>query len=456
MHSTKSLVALKRNGTMFETITARLGEIFRVLRRKGKLSKTDVENGLRDIRLALLEADVNYKVVKELINKLTKATTGEKLLKSFTPGETLLKIVYEELTDFLSNKENIEIKSDGHPGVIMLIGLQGSGKTTTAVKIAHLLSKKGKKSLLVPCDLKRPAAIEQLRIMANRDNIAFYEMKEKSVEKIGIHAVAHAKQEGLSPVILDTAGRLHIDNDMIQELVQLRKAISPTEVLLVLDSMTGQDAVNIGLAFQKKINFDGIVLSKMDGDARGGAALSLKYITQKPIKLLGTGEKPDDFEFFHADRMASRILGMGDLSTLVERAANIIEKEEAEQTAKKLRENRFTLEDFKSQIHLLRKLGPIDKVAGMIPGMKSMRGTAVDEKTINRIEAIINSMTVKERNHPKTINGSRRKRIAAGSGTTVAEVNRLLKDFEAMKKMMKQFSGGKAGFPQGGFPFPVK
>ncbi|TET21161.1 MAG: signal recognition particle protein, partial [Candidatus Cloacimonadota bacterium] len=305
---------------MFETITARLGEIFRAWRRKGKLSKTDIENGLRDIRLALLEADVNYKAVKELINKLTNATTGEKLLTSFTPGETILKIVYEELTDFLSSKENIEIKSDGHPGVIMLIGLQGSGKTTTAVKIAHLLRKKGKKSLLVPCDLKRPAAVEQLRIMANSDNIAFYEVKEKSVEKIGIHAVAHAKQEGLSPVILDTAGRLHIDDSMIQELVQLRKAVSPKEVLLVLDSMTGQDAVNIGLAFHKKINFDGIVLSKMDGDARGGAALSLRYITQKPIKLLGTGEKPDDLELFHADRMASRILGMGDVVGLVEKA----------------------------------------------------------------------------------------------------------------------------------------
>jgi len=441
---------------MFETITARLGEIFRAWRRKGKLSKTDIENGLRDIRLALLEADVNYKAVKELINKLTNATTGEKLLTSFTPGETILKIVYEELTDFLSSKENIEIKSDGHPGVIMLIGLQGSGKTTTAVKIAHLLRKKGKKSLLVPCDLKRPAAVEQLRIMANSDNIAFYEVKEKSVEKIGIHAVAHAKQEGLSPVILDTAGRLHIDDSMIQELVQLRKAVSPKEVLLVLDSMTGQDAVNIGLAFHKKINFDGIVLSKMDGDARGGAALSLRYITQKPIKLLGTGEKPDDLELFHADRMASRILGMGDLSTRVERAADIVEKEDAEQTAKKLKENRFTLEDFKSQIHLLRKLGPIDKVAGMIPGMKSIRGMAVDEKTINRIEAIINSMTAKERNHPKIIDGSRRKRIAAGSGTTVADVNRLLKDFEAMKKMIKQFSRGKAVFPQGGFSFPVK
>jgi len=432
---------------MFDNITARLSEIFRKLGRKAKLSKKDVEKGLKDIRLALLEADVNYKVVKEFIARLEKSATGERVLKSFTPGETLLKVVYEELRDFLSTKKKIEIKADGRPGVVMLIGLQGSGKTTTAVKLANFLRKKGKRSLLVPCDLKRPAAVEQLKIMAEQNNLSFYEIKEKTVVKIGKGAVEYAKKECLTPVILDTAGRLHIDDVMLEELVQLKKLLSPKEVLLVLDSMTGQDAVNIGLEFQKKVDFDGTVLTKMDGDARGGAALSLKYVTGKPIKLIGTGERPDDLELFHADRMASRILGMGDISTLIERAEEVIDKEEAEEAAKKFKEDRFTLEDFRKQIKMVKKLGPLEKLAGMIPGMKSMGQMDVDDDAIKRIEAIINSMTVDERGNPKVINGSRRKRIAIGSGTTVREVNRLLKDFEMMKKMMKQFSKGKIGFP---------
>ncbi len=432
---------------MFDNITARLSDIFRKLGRKVKLSKKDVEKGLKDISLALLEADVNYKVVKEFIARLEKSATGERVLKSFTPGETLLKVVYEELRDFLSTKKKIEIKADGRPGVVMLIGLQGSGKTTTAVKLANFLRKKGKRSLLVPCDLKRPAAVEQLKIMAEQNNLSFYEIKEKTVVKIGKGAVEYAKKEGLSPVILDTAGRLHIDDVMLEELVQLKKLLSPKEVLLVLDSMTGQDAVNIGLEFQKKVDFDGTVLTKMDGDARGGAALSLKYVTGKPIKLIGTGERPDDLELFHADRMASRILGMGDISTLIERAEEVIDKEEAEEAAKKFKEDRFTLEDFRKQIKMVKKLGPLEKLAGMIPGMKSMGQMDVDDDAIKRIEAIINSMTVDERGNPKVINGSRRKRIAIGSGTTVREVNRLLKDFEMMKKMMKQFSKGKIAFP---------
>ncbi|TES93114.1 MAG: signal recognition particle protein [Candidatus Cloacimonadota bacterium] len=432
---------------MFDNITARLSEIFRKLGRKAKLSKKDVEKGLKDIRLALLEADVNYKVVKEFIARLEKSATGERVLKSFTPGETLLKVVYEELRDFLSTKKKIEIKADGRPGVVMLIGLQGSGKTTTAVKLANFLRKKGKRSLLVPCDLKRPAAVEQLKIMAEQNNLSFYEIKEKTVVKIGKGALESAKKECLTPVILDTAGRLHIDDVMLEELVQLKKLLSPKEVLLVLDSMTGQDAVNIGLEFQKKVDFDGTVLTKMDGDARGGAALSLKYVTGKPIKLIGTGERPDDLELFHADRMASRILGMGDISTLIERAEEVIDKEEAEEAAKKFKEDRFTLEDFRKQIKMVKKLGPLEKLAGMIPGMKSMGQMDVDDDAIKRIEAIINSMTVDERGNPKVINGSRRKRIAIGSGTTVREVNRLLKDFEMMKKMMKQFSKGKIGFP---------
>jgi signal recognition particle subunit SRP54 len=434
---------------MFESITSRLNDIFRLLRRKGKLSKKDVEHGLRDIRMALLEADVHYKVTKEFISRLEGAAAGERVLKSFTPAETLLKVVYEELRDFLKDTGTQELKTDGRPGVIMLIGLQGSGKTTTAVKIAHLLREKGKKCLLVPCDLKRPAAVEQLQIMSDREKLPFYKISERSVEEIATNAVAYAREKGLSPVILDTAGRLHIDEGMIRELIQIRDLLKPDEILLVLDSMTGQDAVNIGLEFKKHVDFSGIVLTKMDGDARGGAALSLKFVTGKSIKLVGIGEKPGDVEFFHADRMASRILGMGDLSTLAEKAAQVIEKEEAEETAKKLREDRFTLEDFRKQIKTIRRLGSLDKILGMMPGMKSLRGMKVDDKSINRIEAMINSMTPEERDNPRVINGSRRKRIARGSGTSVSEINKLLKDFESMRKMMKQFSKGKLAVPPG-------
>ena len=441
---------------MFENITTRFGEIFRGFRKKGKLSSRDIEKGLKDIRLALLEADVNYKVVKIFIERLKKSASGERVLKSFTPGETLLRIVYEELSDLLSTKEKIEIKTDGKPGIIMLIGLQGSGKTTTAVKLAYSLMKKGGNPLLVPCDLKRPAAVEQLRIMAEQNKLTFYEIKEKKIESIGLNSVAFARKEGLSPVILDTAGRLHIDEVMLEELVNLKKLLSPKEVLLVLDAMTGQDAVNIGVEFQKKVDFDGIILSKMDGDARGGAALSLRYVTERPIKLIGTGEKPDDIEFFHGDRMASRILGMGDLFSLTEKAKEVIEKEEAEEAVRKITEDRFTLEDFKKQLKMVKKLGPLDKLAGMLPGMKSLGKVDVNSKAVESIEAIINSMTFEERNNPRIINGSRRKRIAEGSGTSVNEVNRLLKDFEKMKKMMKQFSKGKMGFPSMGSPFPVK
>lgn len=439
---------------MFESITERLGDIFRKLRRKAKLSRKDVEKGLREIRLALLEADVNYRVVKSFIERLEGTATGERVLKSFTPGDALRKVVYEELRDFLADSETREIQADGKPGIIMLMGLQGSGKTTTAVKIGHLLRKKGKECLLVPCDLKRPAAIEQLRIMAEREHLPFYEIQEKTALAIAENGVRHARERGLSTVILDTAGRLHIDDEMVKELAQLQQALHPGEILLVLDAMTGQDAVTIGLEFQKQVDFNGIVLTKMDGDARGGAALSLRFVTQRPIKLVGTGEKPDDLEFFHADRMASRILGMGDLSALAEKAAEIIEKEEAEEAARKLREDRFTLEDFRKQVRSIRKLGSLDKIIGMMPGMKSLRGMKVDDGSIDRIEAMINSMTPEERENPKVINGSRRKRIARGSGTSVSEINKLLKDFEAMRKMMRQFTRGKPAVPPG-FQLPT-
>ncbi len=431
---------------MFENIAEKLGKIFTNLKKKGKLSRKDIDRGLRDIKLALLEADVNYKVVGAFLEKLRESTTGERVLTSFTPGETLLKVVYEELTDFLYSKEKTELKSDGKPGIIMLIGLQGSGKTTTAIKIAYLLKRRGKSPLLVPCDLKRPAAVEQLKIMAEQNKFPFYETRDNKVEQIALSAVKFSKEKGYSPVILDTAGRLHIDNEMVEELVRLKKLLSPKEILLVLDAMTGQDAVNIGKTFQERIDFDGIMLTKMDGDARGGAALSLRYVTKKPIKLLGIGEKPGDIEPFHADRMASRILGMGDLSTLVERAQEVIDREEAEETARKYREASFTLEDFRKQLRMVKKLGPLEKLAGLIPGMKSIERMDIDEKSLIRIEAIVDSMTLPERNNPKIIDGSRRKRIAAGSGTTVGEVNRLLKDFGTMKKMMKQMSKGKKGF----------
>ncbi|OQX54363.1 MAG: signal recognition particle protein [Candidatus Cloacimonas sp. 4484_209] len=437
---------------MFDNITARLGEIFRNLRRKGKLSRSDIEKGLKDIRLALLEADVNYKVVKAFIERLKENATGERVLRSFTPAETLLKVVYEQLSDFLSSGSNAELKVDGRPGVVMLIGLQGSGKTTTAVKIAHLLKKKGKKPLLVPCDLKRPAAVEQLRILSEKAKLSFYNIKKGELSHICLGAVNYAKKEGLTPVILDTAGRLHIDKEMLEELVELKKLLHPREILLVLDAMTGQDAVNIGLEFQKKVDFNGVVLTKMDGDARGGAAFSLKYVTERPIKLMGTGEKIGDIEFFDAQRMASRILGMGDLSTLVEKAQEVIKKEEAEEVARKFREARFTFEDFRKQLEMVKKLGPVEKIAEMIPGMKSIARADIDDKALKRIEAIIGSMTIEERNNPRIIDGSRRKRIARGSGTTVTEVNKLLKDFEMMKKMMKQLSRGKKGFIPGMFP----
>ena len=429
---------------MFQNLTEKLANAFKKFKNKGRLTEAEVKEGMREVKLALLEADVNFKVVKDFVKAVTERAVGADVLESLLPAQQIVKIVNEELIKLMGGetpKININPKP---PTVIMMVGLQGAGKTTHAGKIANMYRQKSKNPLLVACDVYRPAAIDQLKIVGQSVNIPVFAMGSKiSPVEIAKAGVEHAKKNGHDMVIIDTAGRLHIDEELMQELVKIKGATTPSEILLVVDAMTGQDAVNVAKSFNDLLDITGVVLTKMDGDTRGGAALSVKYITGKPIKFVGTGEKLDAIELFHPDRMASRILGMGDILSLIEKAEAAYDEKNAKELEKKMREQTFSLDDFLEQMRQLKKMGNLDQLLGMMPGVNAgaLKNAEIDEKQMDKIEAIILSMTMEERLKPEIINGSRRKRIAKGSGTSVEDVNRLLRQFDQMKKMMKQFSG---------------
>ena len=429
---------------MFQSLTDKLANAFKKFRNKGKLTAADVKEGMREVKLALLEADVNFKVVKNFTQSVTERAVGADVLESLLPAQQIVKIVNEELIKLMGGetpKINISPKP---PTVVMMVGLQGAGKTTHAAKIANMYKKKSKNPLLVACDVYRPAAIDQLKIVGESVGVPVFSLGAKiSPVEIAKAGVEHAKKNGHDMVIIDTAGRLHIDQALMDELVKIKANVNPTEILLTVDAMTGQDAVNVAKTFNDLLDITGVVLTKMDGDTRGGAALSVKYITGKPIKFIGMGEKMDAIELFHPDRMASRILGMGDILSLIEKAEAAFDEKNAKELEKKMREQTFSLEDFLDQMRQLKKMGNLDQILGMMPGVNagSLKNAQVDEKQMDRIEAIILSMTPEERLKPDIINGSRRKRIAKGCGLQVEDVNRLLKQFDQMKKMMKQLSG---------------
>ena len=428
---------------MFQSLTEKLSNAFKRFRNKGKLTEADVKEGMREVKLALLEADVNFKVVKDFTKAVTERAVGSEVLESLLPAQQIIKIVNEELIKLMgseSAKINIDPKP---PTVIMMTGLQGAGKTTHAGKIANMYKQKGKNPLLVACDIYRPAAIDQLKIVGESIGVPVFTLGSKvSPVEIAKAGVEFAKKNGHDMVFIDTAGRLHIDEELMDELVKIKEHTKPSEILLVVDAMTGQDAVNVAKSFNELLDITGVVLTKMDGDTRGGAALSVKYITGKPIKFIGTGEKLDAIELFHPDRVASRILGMGDVLSLIEKAEAAFDEKSAKEMEKKFREQTFTLEDFLVQMRQIKKMGNLNHLIGMIPGVNTgaLKDAEIDEDHMKRIEAIILSMTKNERVRPEIINGSRRKRIANGSGTTVEDVNKLLRQFEQMKKTMKQFS----------------
>lgn len=433
---------------VFEGFSEKIQGIMKKIRGKSRVTEEDVKAISRELKLALLEADVNFKVVKDFIAKISEKAMGQDVLKSLTPGQQIVKIVNEELIELLGKEPS---KLNFNPNgitVILMAGLQGSGKTTASGKIANFVRKNGKKPLLIACDVYRPAAIDQLEVLGKQLDIPVFSMREtKDVIKIANEGIKLAKQKGNDVVIVDTAGRLHVDEELMNEVTNLKNAINPTEILLVIDAMTGQDALNVATAFNEKLEISGIVMSKLDGDTRGGAALSAKAVTGKPIKFASVGEKLSDLEPFYPDRMASRILGMGDVLSLIEKAQENFEEEEALKLEKKLREATFTLGDFLSQMQQIKKMGPISQLLGMIPGMGAqLKDIEIDDKQVARIEAIILSMTPKEREKPEIINASRKKRIASGSGMQVQDVNRLLKQFDEMKKMMKKFKNNKRGF----------
>ena len=434
----------------FEGLTEKLTNAFKHIKSRGKLTESDVKQAMREVRLALLEADVNYKVAKDFANTVTEKAIGQNITESLTPAQTVVKIVNEELTALMGGgEERINTASKG-PTVVMMCGLQGSGKTTHAAKLAKLLISKGHRPLRVGCDIYRPAAIDQLKIVGEKAGAAVFEKGTQDPVKTAKQALSHARDYGNDFVILDTAGRLHIDEQLMNELKRMKEAVSPNEIMLVVDSMTGQDAVNVAKSFDETLGIDGVIITKLDGDTRGGAALSIRAVTGKPIKFAGTGEKLDDIEVFHPDRMASRILGMGDVLSLIEQAETKLDEKKAEELAKKLKQNKFDLNDLLSQFQQLKKMGSMKKMLGMIPGVdKSIRDADIDERQIYRIEAIILSMTEEERENPDLLNGSRRKRIAAGCGQRVEDVNRLMKQYEQMKQMFKQF--GKKGKRRMGF-----
>jgi signal recognition particle subunit SRP54 len=444
---------------IFSNLAEKLQDTFDKLRGKGKLTEKDVKSALKEVKMALLEADVNYKVVKDFVKKIEERAVGKEVMESLTPAQHVIKIVNEELQELMGgSQEEIEISPDP-PTIIMMVGLQGSGKTTSAGKLARMFKNNGKSPLLAAADVYRPAAIRQLQVLGERLEIPVFSMGEDSDPvDIAKGSISYAASHNCDTIILDTAGRLHIDQEMMQELESIKETVDPDEILLVVDAMTGQDAVNVADNFDERLDVDGIVLTKMDGDARGGAALSIKSVTGKPIKFAGTGEKLADLEKFHPDRMASRILGMGDVLSLIEKAEKNIDKEKAAELEEKMRKNQFTLEDFMEQMEQVRNMGPMDELLGMLPGMggaKQLKNMQFDEKQLDHIEAIISSMTPEERRDPDIINGSRRKRIAQGSGTKIQDVNRLLKQFRQTKKMMKQLNSGKMGkMAKGGFNLP--
>ena len=429
---------------MFQNLMDKLSGAFKVFKSKGRLTEADVKMGMREVRLALLEADVNYKVVKDFVAKATERAIGSDVLESLMPAQQIVKIVNEELVALMGTANaKLEISSRP-PTIIMVAGLQGAGKTTHCAKLANMYKKQGKNPLLVACDVYRPAAIKQLEVLAESINIPVFSLGDKvSPVEIAKKGVEYAAKKQYDMVFLDTAGRLHIDEDLMGELEQIKKSVNPIETLLVIDSMLGQDAVNVADKFNSLLDITGVILTKLDGDTRGGAALSVRHITGKPIKFAGTGEKIDNIEPFYPDRMASRILGMGDMLTLIDKAQAAFDEKKADELERKMRTNAFTLQDYVEQFAQLRNMGSMEELMGMIPGMKgNMKDVKVDEKAMGRMEAIIFSMTPKERDKPEIISASRKKRVAAGAGTTVEEVNKLLKNFEATQKMMKQFMGG--------------
>lgn len=445
---------------VFEGLADKFQQTFKKLRGKGKLTETDVNEAMREVRMALLEADVNFKVVKDFIAKIKEQAVGQEVMGSLTPAQFVIKIVNDELTNLMGGTQSRLTVSSRPPTIIMLVGLQGAGKTTTAGKLAHILKKQSKRPLLVAADIYRPAAIKQLQVLGGQLDIPVFAMEEcKDAVLIAQKAVEYALSHTRDTVIIDTAGRLHINEELMDELKSIKKTAKPHEILLVVDAMTGQDAVGVAESFNKDLGLDGVILTKLDGDARGGAALSIKAATGCPIKFAGMGEKLDALEPFHPDRMASRILGMGDVMSLIEKASATIDLEQAKEMEKKLRKDDFNLDDFLEQLQQVRKLGPLDQILGMLPGMgnlKKLQDVKIDEKELSRTEAIIRSMTKKERRDASIINGSRRKRIALGSGTRVQDVNKLLKQFLEAKKMMKKFQdmqkNGKKSF--GGFKLP--
>ena len=440
----------------FEGLSSKLQSTFKKLTGKGKLSEKDVKNAMREVRLALLEADVNFKVVRELVKKISERAVGQEIMQSLTPGQQVIKIVNEELTALMGGTYSKINMASTPPTVIMMVGLQGAGKTTTAGKLGGYFKKEGKSPLLVACDIYRPAAIRQLQVVGQQLSIPVFEMGKDDPVNIAKKAIAHAKDEGYDIVIIDTAGRLHINEELMDELKNIQNAVNPHEILLVVDAMTGQDAVNVAESFNEKLGIDGVVLTKLDGDTRGGAALSVKAVTGKPIKFAGMGEKLTDLEIFHPDRMASRILGMGDVLSLIEKAQANIDAEKAMELEKKLRSQQFTLDDFLEQLQQIKKMGPLSDIIGMIPGLNPSKlgGLDLDDRQIVRTEAIIQSMTKEERVNPNIINASRRKRIAKGSGTSIQDVNRLLKSFNEFRKMMKKMSGMEKTIRRGRFKFP--
>jgi signal recognition particle subunit SRP54 len=430
----------------FDNLSDKLSGVFKRLRSKGKLSEADVKTAMREVRLALLEADVNYKVAKDFTNAVTEKCIGENVMESLTAPQTVVKIVKEELTALMGSEQARLKISNKIPTVIMMCGLQGSGKTTHSAKLAKYLKSQGHRPLLVACDIYRPAAIEQLKVVGKAVDTPVFEMGTEKPEKTAVKAVAHARDYGYDFVILDTAGRLHIDDELMAELKRITEAVEVNDILLVIDSMVGQDAVNIAKAFNDILEIDGVILTKLDGDTRGGAALSVRAVTGKPIMFVGVGEKLDELDEFHPDRMASRILGMGDVLSLIERVESEMDQKKAEEAARKLEENRFDMNDLLEQFRQIKKMGSLKSILSMLPGMdKQLRDVDIDDRQLLRIEAIIKSMTKKEREKPDIINASRRRRIAAGSGMRVEDVNKLLRQYEQMKKMFKQMNtkGGK-------------
>ena len=435
---------------MFENLSNKLDKAFKTLKGQGRITEINVATTVKEIRRALLDADVNYKVAKTVTDQILKEALGKEVLLSVKPGELLTKIVFDELTALMGGvKADINLKAD--PAIILMAGLQGSGKTTFTGKLANMLTKQGKQVLLVACDVYRPAAIEQLKVVGETVGVEVYtEMDNKNPVEIARNALQYAKTRNKKVVIVDTAGRLAVDEEMMQEVENIKKAIQPSEILFVVDAMTGQDAVNTAKAFNERINFDGVVLTKLDGDSRGGAALSIRSVVDKPIKFIGTGEKPEALDVFYPDRMAQRILGMGDVISLVERAQQAFDEDEARRINQKIKKNQFDFNDFLSQLEQIKKMGNTKDIMGMIPGVSKMvKDVEIDEDAFKPVEAIIRSMTPFERSNPDAIAGSRKKRIADGSGTSIQQVNQLMKQFDDMRKMMKQFNNMQGRIPSG-------